>query len=202
MRDDEHVFAFLDLSNIYYGRAAAAERAGEDSRFTRLSAENLATLLRAGRGRYSQVTVANADVPVAVTTHFEPFGEVIRRESGRLTGTEQANDETLQVRMYEALHGQPRSVMVLATGDGAGWRDRRGFIPALDAARQHRWGIEVVTWSDSANRYLMEWVGKVGGAVVDLDYHYYSVTFEEGGRRVQHVNLTRRPTSSAGGGTR
>lgn len=186
------VFGFLDLSNIYYGRTAAAIRQYEEPTRVRLSAQNLATLMAAGRPAYVQVTVANADVPAPVIEHFAASGDVIRRESGRQSGTEQANDETLQVRMYEVLHQHPRSVLVLATGDGAGWKDRRGFILALDAALQHGWGIEVLAWADSANARLREWVGSVGGVFVDLDDHYFSITFVEGGRRAQPVLLGRR----------
>jgi hypothetical protein len=96
--------------------------------------------------------------------------------------------------MYEALHQHPRAVIVLATGDGEGWKVRRGFRPALDAARQHKWGVELLAWGVSANRSLIDWVQSVGGAFVDLADHYHSITFVEGGRRVQTVNLTRRPT--------
>lgn len=133
----EAAFGFLDLSNIWYGLGPVRDRL-EPGEVVRLSAENLCALLAAGRQPYQQITVANADVPDAVIAYFERVGEVLRRESGRRSGTEQANDETLQVRMYEAMHQHPRSVLVLATGDGAGWARRRGFIPALEAARQHR----------------------------------------------------------------
>ena len=178
---DPLAFAFLDLSNIWYGLRDAALNHHEEPRASRLYAANLAGLLRAGRGNFRMTSVANADVPKNVVAHFAEFGDVLVRESGKLSGTEQANDETLQVRMYEAMHSYPAGVMVLATGDGAGWKMGRGFVPALDAARQHKWGIEIVSWSHVTNGKLVSWIEGVGGAFVDLNDYYYSITFEEGG---------------------
>ncbi len=189
------VHAFVDLSNIWYSLLEAAPSHDEGGLPVRLSAENLALVLRAGRTRYRQLAVANADVPAPVIDHFGKVGEVIRRESGRRTGKEQANDETLQVRMYETIFNNPSGVLVLATGDGAGWRERRGFIPALDAARRLKWGVEVIAWGGSTNRALHDWATRVGASFVDLDDHYFSVSFVESGRRAQSVSLRHRPTS-------
>jgi len=174
----EAVFAFVDLSNVWYGVGPVRDRL-EPGAAIRLSSENLGALLAAGRAPYRQVTVANADVPSGVITYFERFGPVLLCEAGKRSGTEQANDETLQVRMYEAMHQQPRSVMVLATGDGAGWTQRRGFIPALEAARQHRWAVEVVSWGGITNGALIDWVQRVGGVFIDLEAHYYSEPVNE-----------------------
>jgi hypothetical protein len=189
------VHAFIDLSNIWYGVLEAAPSHDEQGLPVRLSAENLGRVLRAGRDHYRQLAVANTDVPVPVIAHFGKVGEVILRESGRRTGTEQANDETLQVRMYETIFNNPAGVVVLATGDGAGWRQGRGFIPALDAARRLKWGVEVLAWGVSANRALREWTARVDVSFVDLNDYYFSVSFVEGGRRVQPVSLRHRPTS-------
>lgn len=127
---DPPVRAFLDLSNIWGGVREAAAAHGESGLPVRLSAVNLASVLRAGRADFRLTTVANADVRSGVIRRFEGVGGVIRRESGRLTHTEQANDETLQVRMYESIHTEPQAVLVLATGDGAGWSQARGFVPS------------------------------------------------------------------------
>jgi hypothetical protein len=189
------VHAFVDLSNIWYGLRDAARSHEEQGLPVRLSAENLAHVLRAGRSHYRQLAVANADVPLAVIRHFGKVGEVITRESGWRTGTEQANDETLQVRMYQTIHHHPAGVLVLATGDGAGWRQGRGFIPVLETARQRRWGVEVISWGASTNRGLREWVARVNSSFVDLDDYYFSVSFVKGGRRAQLAFLRHRPTS-------
>lgn len=189
------VQAFVDLSSIWYGLLEVAPPRDEQGLPLRLSAENLGRVLRAGRDQFRQLAVANADVPLPVIDHFGKVGEVILRESGRRTGTERANDETLQVRMYETILNNPPGVLVLATGDGAGWRQRRGFIPALDAARRRKWGVEVLSWGVAANRALRDWAARVDASFVDLDDYYFSVSFVEGGRRVQPVSLRHRPTS-------
>jgi hypothetical protein len=191
------VRAFVDLSNIWFGIAEASARRGESVLPVRLYAQNLAALLRAGRSGFRQLAVANAEVPASVIGHFAATGEVILRESGRLTGTEQANDETLQVRMYETIHGDPPGVLVLATGDGAGWRQGRGFIPVLDAAQRVGWGVEILAWEDSVNGALVDWARTAGGVFVPLDAHYDAVTFVEAGRRVGPVSLIHRPTAEA-----
>lgn len=184
---------FVDLSNLWYGARSEAERRGEDVLRVRLMAAPLIHVLAGGRRVASAWIVANDDVPEAVTDHFARVGTVIRRESGKNTGQEQANDETLQVRMYETMFSTTPAVMVLGTGDGAGWLQRRGFLPAVDAAKRLGWAVEGVAWSASANRTMAGWFEQVGGAFVDLDDHYSSVTFIEGGRIVRPVLLTRRP---------
>jgi len=75
----------------------------------------------------------------------------------------------------------------------------REFLPALEAARQHKWRVEVVAWGATANRTLVEWVEGAGGVFVDLDDFYYSVSFVEWGRVVQPVSLLNRPLAQGRG---
>jgi hypothetical protein len=193
---DPAVRAFVDLSNIWYGMTDAAAAHGESGLPVRLSADNIAVLLRAGRADFRELVVANADVPDPIIDRFGRVAEVLRRESGRITGTEQANDETLQVRMYETMHNNAAGVIALATGDGAGWREGRGFLSVLEAARRHKWGIEVVAWGGSANHHLMAWVRSVGEVFIDLNDYYMAVTFVQGGRQAQSLSLRHRPTAA------
>ena len=192
---DPAVHAFVDLSNIWYGLLDAAVGHGESGLPVRLYAANIAGLLRAGRADFRELAVANADVPDSVISWFERDAEVLRRESGRLTGTEQANDETLQVRMYETMHNHPAGVLVLATGDGAGWRQGRGFLTVLEAARRHKWAVEVIAWSSRTNAALIDWTRKVGAVFVNLNGYYRSVTFVEQGRLAQPLSLCHRATA-------
>ncbi|MFN8518800.1 MAG: hypothetical protein U0667_05275 [Chloroflexota bacterium] len=183
----------MDLSNLWYGARDEGGRRGEEVLAVRLMAEPLVHLLAGGRQVESAWIVANDDVPAVVTDHFARVGTVIRRESGKNTGQEQANDETLQVRMYETMFSRPPAVMVLGTGDGAGWMQRRGFLVAIDSAKRLGWAVEGVAWSATANRTMAGWFEQVGGAFVDLDDYYESVTFIERGRRVRPTSLTHRP---------
>jgi hypothetical protein len=186
---------FVDLSNLWYGARHAAVQHDESPSEIRLMARPLLQILSGGRPVRTAWIVANDDVPEAVTSHFAQIGTVIRRESGKRTGSEQANDETLQVRIYETLFAFPPAVLVLGTGDGAGWRQRRGFLAALDSACRLGWAVETVAWNEITNKRLAEWSRLAGGAYVDLDNFYYSLTFIEGGRTVQPVLLHHRATA-------
>jgi hypothetical protein len=187
---------FVDLSNIQIGARRQADQEGEWRTDVRVEGENLARYLHAGRAVVRGAVVVNADLPAAARHHYAGIGQVIVRESGRVTGTEQANDETLQVRIYETIHSLPKGVLVLATGDGAGSAEGRGFIPALDAARRHGWAIEVVSWRNSTNSRLIAWLKRTGNLFVALEEAYYSVTFIQGGRKAQSMSLKHRATVS------
>jgi hypothetical protein len=150
-----HVVIFVDLSNIFLGARDAARSHDEPPGLIRLQADRLRELLADGRQIARACVVANDDVPPEVAAHFgREFAEWIPREAGKRTGTEQANDETLQVRMYEAIHQVPAGVLVLATGDGAGWNVGRGFVAAIDIAYREGWGIEVAAWPQTLNPTL------------------------------------------------
>ena len=193
------VAIFVDLSNIFLGARTAAESREEPVPLVRLQADRLLDLLADGREISRAAVVANADVPRDVAARFErEFSDWIPREAGRRTGTEQANDETLQVRMYEAIHSLPPGVLVLATGDGAGWRERRGFVAAIDTAWREGWGVEVAAWPQTLNPAIREWLAGHHGALIDLDDHYYSIAFVEDGRRTQPVLRSHRPAADDG----
>ena len=187
------VAVFVDLSNLFYGARSEAVAAGESPAAIRLESDQLARLLRADRHQDRGVVVANDEVPREALSHFARLGEVIVREAGRRTGTEQASDETLLNRMYETISQRPRGTLVLATGDGAGAARGRGFIPALESARERGWGIEVVAWASSVNKRLLEWLTRTGSVFVNLSDQYFAVTFVERGRRAQQVMLAQRP---------
>lgn len=185
---------FVDHSNIWVGLRRQAEIEDEWRNAVRIDATNLLGFLRADRPLSRSAVVANAAVPEAALAGFRAFGEVITREAGCLSGTEQANDETLLVRIYETLQAVPAGVLVLCTGDGAGASAGRGFIPALECARQRKWKVEVVGWRESTNGHLIDWVERTKGVFLDLADACYSISFIEGGRRPQPISLRHRPT--------
>lgn len=193
---DIPVAIFLDLSNIWVGLRRAAEARGEEYR-VRLDHQQLLRLLAAARPVIRALAVADAELPISVQGALGAAGwEVLLRERGRLTGSEQANDETLQVRMYEAIHSREPAVMVLATGDGAGSHENRGFVTILRAARAHGWGVEVAAWADSLNPDLETYVGAAGGACIELDDYFYGIAAAPL-RRASSVSLTHRATADA-----
>jgi hypothetical protein len=82
-------------------------------------------------------------------------------------------------------------IAVLMTGDGAGYDDGVGFHADLERMHTAGWGIEVVSWDAHCRRALRDWALK-NGVFVRLDDYYESVTFLEGGRRSQRLDLTHR----------
>lgn len=185
---------FVDHSNIWLGMRRSAEAQYEPGVSLEFGA--LLRLLAAGRAVVAAALVIDAETPGPVQSAMRAAGfEVIARERGRLTGSEQANDETLAVRLYETVASREPGVVVLATGDGAGSHQDRGFVPALRNARAHGWGIEVAAWDDSLNARLRQAVNAEGGAVVSLDDYYYGITRVPGLRGPSAVSLCHRSTA-------
>jgi hypothetical protein len=189
------VHLFLDFSNITCGARAAAVRAGDDPSRVRLHAESLFRLMAAGRPVASATLVANAGVGEAVLAHYRPDFEVITVESGRDTGRDQAADEILQNRQFLAIsRPEPPGVIVVATGDGAGWHRGVGFVPTLTVARRHGYGVEVLSFSDQLHPRLRAFA-ECTGVVIDLDRYYGQITFLEGLRSPLPLLLHHRPTA-------
>jgi hypothetical protein len=123
--------------------------------------------------------------------------EVETREVGLRTRTEQANDERLLVRIYETIAsaGHHGDAIVLATGDGNGWKQGHGFVKAIDFARQMGHATEIVSWRRSLNPQL----STVACDQACLDEQYYGLTFIERGRMAQPVFWFPRPVAPIGG---
>jgi hypothetical protein len=192
---EEIAYLFVDFSNLWYSMRAEAARRGDPDRAVRAHAANLRSVLAAGRMVGDAVIVANRSVPESVLNHFRPGFRVELVESGSITGTEQGADELLQNAIYRTILRAPAAgVIVVATGDGAGWQEGRGFCEALSAARRQGFGVEVVPFERSLNRWLRGLANAVG-VVVLLDRFYDSITFLEGLRPARSPSLTHRPTT-------
>lgn len=192
-----HAALFIDHSNIVRGLRAAADDSWEHAD-VRFDFVQLRRLLAAGRPTSRALIVADAETPRGARRAMIRAGfEVIERERGRLSGTEQANDETLQVRIYETVGTNDPGVLVLATGDGAGLGHGRGFIPAVRMARAHGWALELVSWRDSTNGSLRRYVIEHGGQAIALDDYYYGISEAPPLRWASPVPLCHRPTADA-----
>ena len=180
----DQVHLFVDLANVWCGAKDAAANHREPRHLLRLSAEGLFRAMAAGRTVASATLVANAEVPEPALCHFRRFFRVEQVEVGRWSGSEQAADETLQNRLlFTALRPATVGTIVLATGDGAGWRVGLGFCPALIVARRCGLGIEVLAFPSSLNPSLKR-LADATGVVVDLDRQYHAITFIEAGRPI------------------
>ena len=194
---DEVAHLFVDFSNLWYGLRAEALRRGDPDLAVRIHAGNLRQVLSAGRTVGDAVLVANRTVPEAVLRHFRSNFRVELVECGNVTGTEQGADELLQNAIYRTILRPVggAGVIVVATGDGAGWQHGRGFCAALVGARRQGFGVEVVSFEASLSEQLRHLAHAVGALVV-LDRFYESIAFLEGLRPARSPSLIHRATST------
>lgn len=114
-------------------------------------------------------------------------------ERGAASGTEQAVDQALQVRMLRLGYDvNPPETLVLLTGDGAGWEEGVGFFADIKRLHEMGWKIEVLSWARSCKRVMREWA-EANGVFVDLEPFYSSITFLQSNRRAKPLNLKARP---------
>lgn len=195
---EEVAHLFVDFSNLWYATRAEATRRGDPDWAVRIHAANFRRILAGGRQVGHSVLVANREIPASVLDHFRAGFCVELVEAGCVTGTEQAGDEMLQNAIYRTIfRAAAPGTIVLATGDGAGWREGRGFCETLRAARQRDFGVEIVSFAGSLNRRLRA-LAQTVGVVVTLDPFYDSLTFLEGLRAARSPSLVHRPTATPG----
>ena len=180
----DKVFIYWDNSNIFIsGQYVAAEGEGETvyGRF-RIHFANLLALARNGREIERAVAVGSVPPPLRqVWNRLENEGVTVHlQERGALQGREIGVDQELQVQMLRDsldYNGDP-GIVVLLTGDGAGFMDGAGFHADLERMHRRGWRIEVLSWRHSCNRRMREWAEQ-NGTFIALDDFYNSVTFLE-----------------------
>lgn len=101
-------------------------------------------------------------------------------------------DRVLQLRMLEdALdyNGNP-GIVVLLTGDGAGYLEGAGFHSTLERMHKRGWRVEILSWAHSCNPRMRRWA-RENGVFVALDDFYESITFMEPSRPGAELALPR-----------
>ena len=191
---EEVAHLFVDFSNVWYATRSEASRRGESDWAVRIHAAHLHRIMAAGRRVGDSVLVANREISQPVLDRFRPRFRVELVEAGCVTGTEQAGDEMLQNAIFRTIFQAAPGTIVLATGDGAGWGEGRGFCETLRAARQRDFGVEIVSFEGSLNGRLRA-LAQESGAMVALDPFYDSITFLEGLRPARSPSLVHRPTA-------
>ena len=193
---DPKVYIFLDNSNIFISAKQHAEY--QDGltmgAAVRIQFDNLDHIAHADRPIAKKFAVgASQQENRLVWERLRDLGYEIRSsEHGQLSHKEQGVDASLQVEMLRALadNSEPQ-IAVLLTGDGAGYDDGVGFHADLARMADKGWGIEVIAWESSCKRALKEWSSSVG-VFIPLEKYYQAVTFIEGSRLANPVNLTHR----------
>lgn len=178
------VFVYLDNSNIFHAAQDLAEERNGDANArhrVRIQFENLLRLAQADRPL--EKALAAGSIPPALINLWNRMADAgvevhlfDRGEPGR--GEQETPDQWLQLRMLEDsvdYLGNP-GIVVLLTGDGAGYNEGRGFHRTLERMKRLDWGVEVLSWVHSTNRRMKEWV-EANGVFVPLDDYYEAVTY-------------------------
>ena len=97
-----------------------------------------------------------------------------------MEGREQGVDQLLQTAMLRDgfdYNGTP-GIIVMLTGDGAGFDDGVGFHADMERMHRRGWRIEVLSWRHSCSRRMREWAEE-NGKFIALDDFYDSITYLE-----------------------
>ena len=182
----EEVFIYWDNSNIFIEAQRIAEERNEhvDARFrVRINFDNILRLAHADRP--VRKALAAGSVPPEMRqlwNRLENQGVQValyNRVRSDL-GEQEIPDQRLQLEMMKGAltHVSDPGVVVLLTGDGAGYLEGVGFQSALELMHQHGWRVEVLSWTHSCNFRMRQWVEE-NGVFVALDDFYDSITFLE-----------------------
>ena len=202
-------FIYWDNSNIFISaRHVAVEREGADAYYrVRISFESLFALARADRDVENAVAVGSIPPEMEhLWNRMERQGVKVKLlERGVESNTEQGVDESLQNYMLEDTvdyNGTP-GVVVLLTGDGKGFHEGKGFHKTVERMHKKGWKVEILSWTSSCNKYMLDWVNEYG-TFVALEDFYESITFLQPPlpgmehapiRHAAALDLSRRPVS-------
>lgn len=194
------VFIYWDNSNIFHeAQRIAEEREGTPGAryLIRIHFDNLMRLARADRPLKKAVAAGSVPPEMRLLwNRMENSGVEVRLfdRGARDRGEQEVPDRWLQLRMLEdALdHNGDPGIVVLMTGDGAGYVEGQGFHSTLERMHKRGWRIEVLSWRHSCNRGMRDWA-TANGVFVPLDDYYGAITFREPSRPGHELALPRNP---------
>ncbi len=185
----ERVFIYWDNSNIFHEaqRLASERNEGANARYrVRIDFDNMLRLAHADRPIERALAVGSIPPEMRqLWNRMESSGVEVRLfDRGSPGRSEQEMpDRLLQLRMLEdALdyNGDP-GVVVLLTGDGAGYLEGAGFHSTLERMHKRDWRVEILSWAHSCNQRMRRWAEQ-NGVFVALDDFYEAITFMEPSR--------------------
>ena len=180
------VFIYWDNSNIFHEAQRLAEERnnGPDARYrVRINFGNMLQLAHADRP--VERAYAAGSVPPEMRqlwNRLESQGVEVHlfNRGNPGFGEQEMPDRILQLRMLEDgwdYNGTP-GIVVLLTGDGAGYLEGAGFHRTLERMHNRGWRVEILSWAHSCNQRMRRWAQE-NGVFVALDDFYDSVTFLE-----------------------
>lgn len=216
----DRVFVYWDNSNIFHEARRLAENRGEGPgarNRVRIHFENMLRLANADRPM--ERALAAGSVPPEMRqlwNRLEDAGMEARLfdRGSPDRGEQETPDRMLQLQMLRDAadyNGNP-GVVVLLTGDGAGYHEGAGFHSDLERMHRRGWRVEILSWRHSTNQRMRRWA-EANGLFVALDDHYDAIAFmtpSQPGfelaqeRDAAELNLSRRavspPVERAGAG--
>ena len=180
----EKVFIYWDNSNFFHEaqRQAVERETGPDARYRiRISFENLLRLAHADRDMERAIVAGSVPPEMRqLWNRIEGLGvnvELFDRGDPE-RGEQEVPDRYLQLRMLEDaldFNGDP-GIVVLLTGDGAGYRAGMGFHSTLERMHNRGWRVEILSWENAVNQNMRDWA-KTNGQFIPLDDFYEAITF-------------------------
>lgn len=207
----DKVFIYWDNSNIFYEAQRFAEDRdeGPGARWrVRINFDNMLRLAHADR--VVEKAVAVGSVPPEMEqlwNRMENKGIEVRLfDRGSVNrGEQEMPDRILQLQMLEDGfdHNGDPGIVVLLTGDGAGYYKGAGFHRTIERLHGRGWKVETLSWRHACNRRMREWAENEG-VFIALDDYYEAITFMAPSapghelavaRRSGTLDLSRRKTS-------
>lgn len=199
----DRVFIYWDNSNIFFGALdEAEEREGKAARH-RIRIHFKTMLRLAHADRPVERALAAGSVPPEMQALWNRLSgagvQVELFDRGAVDrGEQQTPDRVLQLQMlrdFADYNGDP-GIAVVLTGDGQGFFDGAGFQADLERMHRRGWRVEVLSWANSCNQRMRQWV-EAHGVFVPLDDFYEQVTFLVPWEGMQHryetdLDLSRR----------
>ena len=180
----DSVFIYWDNSNIFHEaqRLAEEQDEGPGARYrVRIHFENMLRLAHADRPVRKALTAGAVSPEMRqLWNRMEGRGVEVRLfDRGASERSEQEMpDRLLQLRMLEDaldFNGDP-GIVVLLTGDGAGYLEGAGFHSTLERMHRRGWRMEILSWAHSTNQRMRRWA-EANGIFVSLDDFYEAITF-------------------------
>ena len=203
------VFIYWDNSNIFIEAQRLAEERNDhvDARFrVRIKFDNMLRLAHADRPLRKAMAAGSVPPELRQLWNWLEQQGVEVRLFNRIRpdlGEQEIPDRLLQLQMLEDAMDYDPGIVVLLTGDGAGYAEGAGFHSTLQRMHRRGWKIEILSWRHSCNYRMREWAEE-NGVFVPLDDFYESITFLEpslpGHRLAQSrpavpLDLSRRPVA-------
>jgi len=207
----DKVFIYWDNSNIFYEAQRFAEDRdeGPGARWrVRINFDNMLRLAHADR--VVEKAVAVGSVPPEMEqlwNRMENRGIEVRLfdRGGVDRGEQEMPDRILQLQMLEDGfdHNGDPGIVVLLTGDGAGYYKGAGFHRTIERLHGRGWRVEILSWRHACNKRMREWAENEG-VFIALDDYYEAITFMApsapghelaAARRSETLDLSRRKMS-------